>query len=195
MSQTPEDPVTIPHSKLVLLAQEGDEKAFTMLFNYYRPALGRYLLGLLRNTEDRDDLAQEAFFKAWKELPRLRDPSLFKPWLYTIATNLVRDKKRRKPFEKVPLEKGDTCEAPIRFEDAVAERDLVKQALEKVRWKRRICLLLEIEGRLTLDEIAQVMGIGKRSVATYISDARQEFRQAYYELEQRQHTLRERRLV
>jgi RNA polymerase sigma-70 factor (ECF subfamily) len=195
MSQTPEDPVTTPHSKLVLRAQAGDEKAFTALFNYYRPGLGRYLLGLVRNIEDRDDLAQEAFIKAWRELPRLRDASLFKPWLYTIATNLVRDRKRRKWFEIIPIEDGDTREAPMRFEDAVAERELVKQALEQVRWKRRICLLLEIEGRLTLEEIAQVMGIDKRSVCTYISSARREFRQAYHEIEQRQHTLRERKSV
>jgi RNA polymerase sigma-70 factor (ECF subfamily) len=194
MSQNPGDSTSASLNTLVELAQAGDDKAFTTLVNHYRPMLGAYLLGLVRNIEDRDDLAQETFLKAWRELPRLKQASLFKPWLYTIATNLVRDKKRRKQFEKTGLEEGDYHESPGRFEEMVAERELVQQALQKVKPKSRICLLLEIEGRLTIEEIAQVMDVDKRSVYTYISNARRDLRQAYNALEQ-QYILKGRRSV
>lgn len=181
MSQNYEDAAEAP---LVAMAQAGDEQAFTTLMNHYHARLCRYLLGLVRNNEDKDDLAQETFFRAWRELPRLKDTTRFRAWLFTIATNLVRDRKRLKQFEKVPLEDGEQYEGPHRFEDAVVERDIVFQALKQLRLKHRMCLLLEIEGKLAVEEIAQVMDLDRKSVYTYISMARRDFRLAYHALHQ-----------
>ena len=169
--------------ELVDRAQAGDEKAFAVLFNHYSPGICGYLAGFVRNTEDRDELAQDTFFKAWEKLSQLRKASQFKPWLYQIATRLAYDYRRRqRGFWLLPLKDGDDLENPTRFEEYVAEEELVKLALKQVPWKYRTCLLLQVEGRLTQDEIAVAVGISKKSVGVYISYGREHFRQAYWRL-------------
>jgi len=81
--------------EIVKRAMTGDHSAFAELFQHYNGSICRYLTRLV-GSEDGHDLAQETFFKAWRELPGLRDVKLFKSWLYRIATNLAYDHKRRR---------------------------------------------------------------------------------------------------
>jgi RNA polymerase sigma-70 factor (ECF subfamily) len=193
------DATRISHDNLVKLAQAGNEEAFTALFGYYSPRICGYLAGLVKSPEDRDELAQETFVKAWKELPQLREVSRFKPWLYRIATNLAYDYGRRRKSKQrvqlVSLEECDDLDSPGNFEEHVIEEELVGQALKEVPWKYRTCLLLEIEGKLTRREIAEVVEIDEKSVGTYISNARQHVRQAYDHLQKERDTAKERRPV
>ncbi len=197
MFESPEDDSRVQLYKLIELARTRDEQAFTTLFNYYSPGICGYLAGMVSHLEDRDELAQETFLRAWKELPNLRHPSRFKPWLYRIATNIAHDYHRRHqsrlwPF---PLEDFEGFDDPKNFEEGVAEKELVKQALKEMPWKYRACLLLEIEGKLSRKEIAEAVGISEKSVSTYTSYGRQRFRQAYYRLENERTILEERRIV
>lgn len=185
--------------KLVREAQSGSQQAFADLFAYYSPGIGRYLAGLVSSPEDRDELALETFVNAWKELPRLRDVSRFKPWLYRIATNLAYDYGRRqKSKHKVQEVNLDDChdiDIPENFEENIMENELVRQALKDIPWKFRTCLLLELEGKLTRREIAEVVKIKEKSVGTYISKARQYCRQAYDRLEKEPDTTKEEKSV
>ncbi len=188
MTEPPADDANrVPHDYLVKLAQAGSEEAFAALFSYYSSGISGYLAGLVRSPEDRDELAQETFVRAWKKLPRLRDVSRFKPWLYRIATNLAYDYRRRQKskrrFQWLPLEDCDTLDSPGSLEERVIEEELVRQALKEVPLKYRTCLLLQIEGKLTNREIAEVVGIHENSVGTYISNARQCLLQAYNRLQ------------
>lgn len=193
------DATRVPHDNLVELAQAGNEEAFAALFGFYSPGICGYLAGLVKSPEDRDELAQETFFRAWKKLPQLREVSRFKPWLYRIATNLAYDYTRRqrsqRRFRWLTLEDCDDLDSPSSFEEHVIEKELVRQALKEVPWKYRTCLLLQIEGKLTRREIAEVVGIDEKSVGTYISYARQHFRQAYDRLQRERDTAKERRSV
>jgi len=195
MPQLPDDGTPELQDKLVELAQAGDPEAFTALFNCYSPGIFGYVAGMVGHPEDTDELAQEIFFKAWKELPRLQQAASFKPWLYRIATNAVHDhwryRQSRRLFWWSSLEDSKDLDDPQSFEERVAERELVKQALKQIPRKYRRCLLLEIEGKLSRSEIADVVGISPPSVGVYISKARECFRQAYQGLEQ--HTNEERR--
>jgi RNA polymerase sigma-70 factor, ECF subfamily len=200
MSEPPgNDATRIPHDNLVKLAQEGNEEAFTALFGYYSPGICWYLAGLVKSPEDRDELAQETFVKAWKELPQLREASRFKPWLYRIATNLAYDygrhQKSQQRVQLVSLEECDDLDSPGNFEEDIIKDELLKQALKEVPWKYRTCLLLEIDGKLTRREIAEIVGIHENSVGTYISYGRQHLREAYKRLEQERDTAKERRSV
>ena len=172
---------------LVKLAKAGSDEAFAALFGYYRSGICMYVAGMVRSPEERDDLAQEIFVRAWEKLPQLRDASQFKPWLYRIATNLINDygrrQKRKHRFKWLSLEECGEINSPESFEEHVIEEELVRQALKEVPWKYRTCLLLEIEGKLTRCEIAEVVGIHENSVSTYISNGRRHFLQAYDRLE------------
>jgi RNA polymerase sigma-70 factor (ECF subfamily) len=195
MSESSDDGTPVPHNKLVELAQAGDPEAFTALFNCYSPGICGYVVGMVKHPEDTDELAQEIFFKAWKELPRLQQTTSFKPWLYRIATNVVHDywryQQSRRLFWWSSLENCEDLDDSKSFEEHVVEGELVRQALKQVPRKYRTCLLLEIEGKLSRSEIAEVVKISPPSVGIYISKARERFRQAYQGLEQ--HTNEERR--
>lgn len=178
--------------KLIELAQAGDKLAFGKLFEIYLPEIGRYVIGMGCSPNDRDDLLQEIFIKVWIALPTLKQASCFKPWLYRIATNFVRDYERKQrrqgkgpllSLEDLSEDENVTC-AHQGFEELVAENDLVRQALKEVPWKYRKSLLLEVQGKLSRKEIAKTVGISLSSVGTYISKGRWYFLQAYHHLSQ-----------
>jgi RNA polymerase sigma factor (sigma-70 family) len=107
---------------LVRLAQAGSKEAFAALFDYYRSGIERHLASLVRSPEDRDELALDTFFKAWEELPRLRNVSSFKSWLYRIATNLAYDYGRHQKSQRVQLVSLDECDkldSPRNFEEDI----------------------------------------------------------------------------
>lgn len=80
------------------------------LLDAYGDALYGYCLQLARNDADAQDLVQETMLRAWRGSDRLRDPARGRAWLFTIATNLWRDRQRsakRRPTT-VPLEAAGT---------------------------------------------------------------------------------------
>jgi RNA polymerase sigma-70 factor (ECF subfamily) len=186
MLQFPEDSAKDSLRELVERACNGDEQAFADLFNYYSFALERYVLGLVGNAHDAEDLVQKTFIKAWNKLPSLRNSAGFKAWLFRIATNEFKDWKRtRRRVETTTLEDGDLhVGSGPPLDEAVAERELTMEALQMLKAKYRKCLLLELEGKLNHEEIANVLDIKQKSVKTYISKARRDLRQAYHKLSQ-----------
>jgi RNA polymerase sigma-70 factor, ECF subfamily len=186
MSSSQDDFIDTSDTELVKLAKAGNAHAFAQLFQRYKQPVRRYLTGLLENSENADDLTQQAFLNAWAKLPTLHDGSRFKPWIFTIARNLAYDYKRlqaRSPAQslEILMERKDTANG-INLEDETTAKELVKLALAELPPKYRDCLLLLIEGGFSHDEIAVLLNIGKTSVSTYICTARRLFRQAYYRL-------------
>jgi RNA polymerase sigma-70 factor (ECF subfamily) len=184
-----------PYSSLmetVELARAGKQEAFTRLFKHYSDEIYGYVVGLVGNTEDAYDLAQEAFLRAWVRLPMLRDAAKFKPWLYCIARNLVHDYWRRKKRELwKSLERigeQDVFMSSSYPEEEIAEAELIWLALAEVPVRYRDCLLLQVEGGFSHYEIAELLGIKKACVSTYLCIARRQFRQAYYRLASEQGT-------
>jgi RNA polymerase sigma-70 factor (ECF subfamily) len=170
--------------ELILLALEGNEEAFTTLYNRYTPELSRYLGGLVKNWEDRDELVVETFVKAWQKLPQLQYKDRFRPWLYRIATNLAYDHRRREKLHQwLHLEAFDDLVCLNTFEIVIEETELAKLALQEVPWKYRTCLLLYVEGKFSKQEIAEVVKISPKSVQSYISFGREYLRKAYRRLE------------
>lgn len=72
--------------RLVLLAQAGDLRAFERLVAALEPALRRYVVRLVGPRAIADDVLQETCLRIWRGLGWLRDPALFRPWVYRIAT-------------------------------------------------------------------------------------------------------------
>ena len=172
---------------IVKRAKEGDDDSFATLFELYYLPICRHLYRMVGNEEDANDLAAEAFTRAWYRLPRIHDEKHFRGWLYKIATNVALDFIRGKSTQKrgsqptVSLSEDYANEHAARFEDQVEEQELLKLALEEVSPKPRACFLLYEEG-LSQEEIAEIMGMRKKSVGTYISIAREQFRKAYNRL-------------
>ncbi|HUU73846.1 MAG TPA: RNA polymerase sigma factor RpoE [Burkholderiales bacterium] len=77
--------------QLVERAQRGDKKAFELLVAKYQRKINRLLSRFIRDSAEVDDVAQEAFIKAYRALPAFRGESAFYTWLYRIAVNTAKN--------------------------------------------------------------------------------------------------------
>ena len=185
MSFSHDDISGVLHDSMVELAQMRKAEAFTILFQYHRSGVYRYVVSLVGKDEDAHDLTQSTFLKAWERLPTLRDVSRFKAWLYRIARNLTYDHRRRK--ERVSFQSWESLvEQTIALskpgpEEVVAQAELVQLALAEVPPHFRECLILQTVG-FSQREIAELVGINEASVRTYVSNARKQLHEAYHQL-------------
>ena len=172
---------------LVKRAKEGDDESFASLFELCYPQILRHLYRMVGNEEDASDLAAETFIRAWYQLPRIRDERRFLAWLYKIATNVALDYRRTRNTRKYRSQRTTSLledyvdENAARFEDQVEEQELIRLALEQVAPRPKACYLF-YEAGFSYAEIADLMGMKRKSVGTYISIAREQFRRAYNRL-------------
>ena len=81
--------------KLMEVLVAGDRSAFDVLVHRHKARLYSYLLRLMRDPTDAEEVAQEAFVRAYVHADKYRNIAKFTTWLYTIATNLVRNRIRK----------------------------------------------------------------------------------------------------
>lgn len=151
---------------------------FDRLFHRLYPALFRYLHRLTGDPDAAEDVAQEAFMRlARHPLPEEE----VRPWLFTVATNLVRDRARKSDRHR-RLQGRVPGTQPAVPPDVAAERNerirRVRAALERVPERDRVMLLMREEG-FKYDEIARAVGIAPGSVGTLLARAAGRFEKAY----------------
>jgi len=145
---------------LVLACQRGEREAFDRLVERYQRGIYRLCYRYVNEHEDANDLAQEAFLKAWRAIGRFRGDSSFSTWLYRIAVNACLNHRalRRPPTQELPESLPD----PARGAEARALRDdeaeRVRKAVSRLPDKQRATLILKIYHELTHEEVARVLG-------------------------------------
>jgi RNA polymerase sigma-70 factor (ECF subfamily) len=187
---TPENDFTaMTHARTVELAKTGNNEAFDRLDSQHRNEIYGYLVGLVGNEAEAQDLTQETLAKAWKKLPTLRNVTQFRTWLYTIARNTAYDHLRqRRDRLKVAWQSWESLDADDLAsqlpdpQEYMVEVEFLKLALAEIPEKYRDCLLLQIVGGFSQREVAEIVGITKESVSTYISTARKLLREIYQRL-------------
>ncbi len=173
--------------QLVERVQRGEKRAFDLLVSKYQRKLFRLLSRLIRDQAEIEDVAQEAFIKAYRALPNFRGESAFYTWLYRIAINTAKNylvaQGRRAPTqtdaEIDDAENFDDAEA-LRTEDTPDRMLLSKQvaeavnrAIERLPEELRTAIVLrELEG-LTYEEIAASMNCPIGTVRSRIFRARE----------------------
>ena len=80
---------------IVIIARNGDRNAFNKLVDLFWGDIFRMVYYRLFSRTDAEDLTQEIFMRAFSKLPKLQETEKFKPWLYSIAVNRVRDFLRK----------------------------------------------------------------------------------------------------
>ena len=173
--------------ELAAAASRGSEEAFRELVERFeRPVYG-LVLRIVRRPDLAEDLAQEAFVKAWKALARFDPARRFSSWLFKIAHNAALDALRRRGEEPLSLDAplGDDETRPEMPADPRAENPLARAtyraagealeaALAELRPQYREILLLRFVEGLAYDEIAEVTGSPLGTVKVHIFRARQE---------------------
>jgi len=173
--------------RLVERVQRGDKKAFELLVAKYQRKLNRLLSRFIRDPSEVEDVAQEAFVKAYRALPSFRGESAFYTWLYRIAVNTAKNylvaAGRRAPTstqvnseEAESFEEGhqlrhmNTPEAELMSKQIAAT---VNQTLEELPEELRVAITLrEIEG-MSYEDIAAAMSCPIGTVRSRIFRARE----------------------
>lgn len=171
--------------KLVERVQNGDKHAFDMLVVKYESRVMSLVQRLVRDHHEAQDIAQEAFIKAYRALPRFRGDSAFYTWLYRIAVNTAKNhlvsKGRRPAIEGVELEEAEVVGIPKLQDIDSPERQLLRDELEEVIYSainqlpddlKTAITLREFEG-LSYEEISQVMDCPVGTVRSRIFRARE----------------------
>ncbi len=172
---------------LVERAQRGEKQAFDLLVTKYQRKLGRLLARYIRDPAEVEDVAQEAFIKAYRALPSFRGDSAFYTWLYRIGINTAKNYLVAQG-RRAPTSTGFDSEEAETFEDGDQLRDIntpesllhskqvgetVNAAMEALPDELRTAIVLrEIEG-LSYEEIAKIMDCPIGTVRSRIFRARE----------------------
>lgn len=165
--------------------QRGDANAFEYLVAAYEKNVYNLALRMTGSPEDAEDMAQEAFLKAYNSLPSFRGDSKFSVWLYRIVSNVCLDFLRKKnkrgaislsveddDGEDTQLDLPDTSQSPEELLEKKLTREAVRRGLDALPPDaRQILLLREIEG-LSYEEIGAVLGLESGTVKSRIFRAR-----------------------
>jgi RNA polymerase sigma-70 factor (ECF subfamily) len=152
--------------RLVQRTLEGDQQAFETLVRRHERLVFRIAGGFLRDHGEVEDIAQEAFLRAYEALPRFRVGAPFAPWIAQIATRLCYDRLRKLVHRDVTWEdlsptERQAAEALARAtpeEHPVATRDLAERLLATVSPRDRQVLILSEAMGYTAAETAKVLG-------------------------------------
>ena len=152
---------------------------FDDLFQGLYPSLYRYLHRLTGDADAAEDIAQEAFVRLLRQpLPE----SEVRPWLFTVAMNLVRDRARKLDRRQRLLSSAQPLVSAMSRPDEDVERmesvASVRLALESLSERDRQLLLMREEG-FKYEEIANVIGVAPASVGTLIARALRRFVEVY----------------
>jgi RNA polymerase sigma-70 factor (ECF subfamily) len=186
--ETQESNVSDPTQQTVLAhiqrALTGDQQAYAALYNLYAAGVYRLCYSLLLNREDAEDVTQEAFVYAFKNLNRYDERrAAFKTWLYTIAVSRSRNVHRRqRPIAldildmmrlKTPSPPSEQPEAQLMHQRA---REAIATALSGLSPRLREAVVLRYGHGLTYREIAAVMGCPQKTAESRVRLAHDKLR-------------------
>ncbi|MBS1706084.1 MAG: sigma-70 family RNA polymerase sigma factor [Armatimonadetes bacterium] len=154
--------------------RRGDEVALSQLVARHRNRLIRVAANILRDSFEAEDVAQEAFIRAFREIKNLRDDRAFAGYLYRICVRLCMDRlrsKRAEPaeFDGVVGHQGNSVE----------NRVVIEKLLAKLSDELRTTLVLREIEQFSYEEVAAAMGVPVGTVRSRLHAARERFRELW----------------
>ncbi len=172
--------------QLVSRVQKGDRRAFDLLVIKYQPKILSLVGRFVYDSSECQDVAQEAFIKAYRALPNFRGDSQFYTWLYRIAVNTAKNylvsRGRKTPTQGVNPDDAENVYQDVAFQDSatperILQRDRLKEvvftAIADLPEELRIAVSLREMDGMSYEEIAEVMECPIGTVRSRIFRARE----------------------
>ncbi len=167
------------HAATVARVLAGDTGAYGDIVALYRPRCIRYARRMLGDQDEAEDVAQEAFVRAFRSLARCEDPGRFGAWLFSILLNRCRTTlEKRSRWDRLLARDADNAEPWIGpdAEGSGAEigfsLEQVEAALQHLSTEQREAFLLKHVEEMSYEEISALTGTGVSALKMRVSRAR-----------------------
>ncbi len=178
-------PSSMEDDDFVLNAMKGDQKAYKMLMDKYQKPLYFHVLKMVKDTEQVEDLVQEAFMKAFNNIQSYNTNYAFSTWLYRITTNHTIDYLRKRKLKTTSIHN------PIRTKDGEIEieissdnetdrliirkerKAIIHEAIRNLPEKYRQVIEMRHLDEMSYDEIAEELDLPLGTVKAHIFRARE----------------------
>ena len=165
-------------AELVALVADGDERAFSVLLDRHQNAVYGFARRLLRDAQEAEDAAQEAFLRLYRASARYRPEASLRTYLLRITKNICIDhhrKKRPELMDQVPDMADEQTPLDL-LEDAI-DADRIEKAIQQLPTNQHTALLLRHTQQLSYQQIARVMELSVSAVESLLVRARRTLRQ------------------
>lgn len=165
--------------EVALSVQGGDVNAFGILVDRYQEKLLRYGRKFLPRREDIEDMVQEVFISAYRNIQSFDTKQLFRPWIYRIAHNAFINHMKRNERGAVLVDFDTFLSHPVYEDPTDKERDVAQirgmldRGLDKINPKYKEALVLHYFDDLAYKEIADVLAIPPGTVSVRIMRGRE----------------------
>lgn len=183
--------------ELIQLLRAGDELAFKSLVANYQDLVYNTALGVVQNSTDAEDVAQEVFIQVYRSIDQFKGDARLSTWIYRITTTKaldhIRSRKRKKRFAFITSLFGPNDELvhePVDFQHPGVALDRKEQAallfrmIEQLPDNQKVAFTLHKTEELSYQEIADVMKLSVSAVESLLFRARQNLRkllEKYYQ--------------
>jgi RNA polymerase sigma-70 factor (ECF subfamily) len=147
----------------------GDADAFAVLMRREVPRMMRVAVIMLRDDQWAQDAIQQAMVRAWRDLPRLREPDRFEAWFRRVVVHSCLDEARRQ--RRHPMS-TTTSAAEVPLDDRstdIAERDRLDRAFRQLPLDQRAVLVLSHHLQMSHPDIAETLGVAVGTVKSRLS--------------------------
>lgn len=186
--------VPVSEAELVRRAQAGEASAFGVLVEAYQSFAYHLALRAVGNSQEAEDITQEALVRAWQALPKFRGQARFQTWLYRIVTNVCFNRLPRLRRELLALGEGEAAEwadesptggNPADSAEAAERRAFLHRQISALPESYQVLVSLRFQQELSYEEIASVLSLPLGTVKTGLFRARAKLREALRAFDER----------
>ncbi|MGC4103518.1 RNA polymerase sigma factor [Ferruginibacter sp.] len=181
--------------ELIYGLRNGDESAFRELVRLFQDRVFNTSLGLLQNSTDAEDIAQEVFIQIYRSIHQFKEEALLSTWIYRITTTKcldhLRSKKRKKRFgfisnlfgaDNTPLHEPEEFNHPGVQLDRKEDAALLFKLVDQLPENQRTAFILNKVEELSYREIAAILNSTEPAVDSLLQRAKQNLRKKINEL-------------
>lgn len=166
--------------EVISLVLKGDQAIYSQLVNRYQNMIFTIALRYVKSREDAEEIAQDAFVKAYRSLASFKGNSKFSTWLYTIATTTSLTFLRKKKLDVQSLDNENVFAAANNIDGGMTANyieqkskiNMVNQAINLLSPEDAEVITLFYKGEQSLEEIAEVLGKEPNAVKVQLHRAR-----------------------
>lgn len=170
--------------EIIARARRGDEDAFRLIFERYARPIISFIYDMIGQRDLAEELTQETFVRAYKNLSGLRDETKLSTWLFGIAKNVARESLRTRHREDHKVELDDDRVIELQDDNLPPDRALldkelngvIRDALSSLDEDKRMVFTLKVFHQRSYEEIAEITGFSIPKLKTDLHRARAEMK-------------------